>query len=349
MSAVDGRIGVEAAHPEAPAAWQVDPLSMVVAAALLIYPLVASPFLTFQVGAYSLILGTIALSLTVLAGYGGMVSLAQMSVAGLAGYMVAILGVNSAGLGLGWPWWVAAPLALVVGVLSAIFIGLLAIRTAGIYTIMITLAIGMAFYLFAQQNYAIFNGHSGFAGIEPPTLFGVAWRSPIPFYYLTLAIAGLCYAAVVYGSRSTFGLGLQATRDNSRRMRALGFNVGAHRIAAYAGAGLIASLAGVLLVWFDGRISPGTIGVDRMIDILVIAVVGGIRRPAGAYLGAIFFVLISTFAVDIVGAQRFNTLIGILFLAIVLFSPDGLLGLWEKARRALASGNGGWKSSEPYR
>ena len=97
----------------------------------------------------------------------------------------------------------------------------------------------------------------------------------------------------------------------------------------------------MLLVWFDGRISPGTIGVDRLIDILVIAIVGGLRHPAGAFIGAVFFVLLSTFATDIVGAERFNTLIGIVFLAIVLFSPDGLLGLWEKARRALSNTGSG--------
>jgi branched-chain amino acid transport system permease protein len=340
MSAVHGRIAADAGTGQ-PAPLAIDPVSVVAAAALLIYPLLATPFFTFQIGGYSLILGTIALSLTVLAGYGGMVSLAQMSIAGVAGYMVAILGENSAGLGLGWPWWVAVPLALSIGVLAAIGVGLLAIRTAGIYTIMITLAIGMAFFLLAQQNYVIFNGHSGFAGIAPPVLFGVNWRDPIPFYYLALFVAALCYAAIVYASRSTFGLSLQAIRDNPRRMRALGFSVAAHRIAAYGGAGLIASLAGVLLVWFDGRISPGTIGVDRLIDVLVIAIVGGLRHPAGAFLGAIFFVLLSTFATDLVGAERFNTLIGVLFLAVVLFSPDGLLGLWEKARRALSAKESG--------
>jgi branched-chain amino acid transport system permease protein len=342
VSSIEGRLGVPAAVATSAAPpLRIDPLTLVVAAGLLIYPLVASPFFTYQVGGYSLILGTIALSLTVLAGYGGMVSLAQMSVAGVAAYMVAVLGQNSAGLGLGWPWWIAVPLALSIGVLSAVGIGLLAIRTAGIYTIMITLAIGMAFFLFVQQNYLIFNGHSGFAGIAPPVLFGVNWRDPVPFYYLALAVALICYAAVLYGARSTFGLSLQAIRDNPRRMRALGFNVEAHRVAAYAVAGLVAALAGVLLVWFDGRISPGTIGVDRLIDILVIAIVGGLRHPAGAFIGAVFFVLLSTFATDIVGAERFNTLIGIVFLAIVLFSPDGLLGLWEKARRALSNTGSG--------
>jgi branched-chain amino acid transport system permease protein len=225
---------------------------------------------------------------------------------------------------------------MVVGVLFSIGTGLLAIRTAGIYTIMITLAIGVAFYLFAQQNYAIFNGHSGFAGIAPPVVAGIDWRAPVPFYFLSLVIAGACYLAVLYVARAPFGLALQAIHDNPRRMRALGFNVAAHRVAAYAVAGAIASLGGVLLVWFDGRISPGTIGVDRLIDVLVIAVVGGLRHPIGPFVGALLFVLVDTFAVDIVGGERFNTLIGTVFLAIVLFSPDGLLGLGERIRRALS-------------
>ena len=334
MSAVEGRAGIA---PVAPIGSQLDVRYLIAGLALLVYPLVATPFFTFQVGAYALILGTIALSLTVLAGYGGMVSLAQMSVAGLAGYMVAILGHNSLGLGLDWPWWVVLPAAIVIAVLFAVAVGLLAIRTAGIYTIMITLAIGMVLYLFAQQNYAIFNGHSGFAGIAPPQLFGVEWRAPMPFYYLSLAIAVACYAAVLYISRAPFGLSLQAIRDNPRRMGALGFNVAAHRVAAYAAAGFIAALGGILLVWFDGRISPGTIRVDRLIDILVIAIVGGLRHPAGPFLGAILFVLLDNFAIDLIDRDRFNTVIGLAFLAVVLFSPDGLLGLWEKARRHLAT------------
>jgi branched-chain amino acid transport system permease protein len=228
------------------------------------------------------------------------------------------------------------PIALVIAVLFAVGTGLLAIRTEGIYTIMITLAIAVALFLFAQQNYAIFNGHSGFAGIEPPQLFGINWRAPVPFYYLSLGVAAVCYLGVLYVSRATFGLALQAIRDNPRRMEALGFDAKAHRIAAYAAAGLIAGLAGILLVWFDGRISPGTIRVDRVIDILVIAVVGGLRHPAGPFLGAIFFVLLDNFAIDLVDRDRFNTVIGLFFLAIVLFSPDGLLGLWEKARRYLS-------------
>lgn len=311
----------------------VHPGGVVLAIFLLAYPAGVSDFFTFQIGAYALILGTVALSLVVLAGYGGMVSLAQLTVAGLAGYMMAIFGDNSVQvMGLGWPWWVAVPFAILVAALFSAFVGAISVRTEGIYTIMITLAVAVAFFYFVRQNYEIFNGFTGFAGVEPPTLLGVYWRDPVPFYYLSLAIAAFFYFAVVYGARSTFGLGLQAVRDNPRRMRALGYNVTLHRIIAYFYSGLIAGTAGVLLVWFNGRISPGSVGVDVVIDILVIAVVGGLRHPVGPFLGAIAFVLLENFAIDLIDRERFNTVIGLAFLLVVLFSPDGLLGLLGRIR-----------------
>lgn len=300
------------------------------------YPAFASDFFTFQIGAYSLILGTIALSLMMLAGYGGMVSLAQLTVAGFAGYLVAILGTNSVGvMGLGWPWWLTIIFAIFCAAVFSAFIGAISVRTEGIYTIMITLAIAVAFFYFVRQNYTLFNGFTGFAGVEPPTLFGVYWRDPVPFYYLSLAVAAGFLGAVMYGARSTFGLGLQAIRDNSRRMRALGYNVTLHRIAAYFFSGIIAGTAGVLMVWFNGRISPGSVAVDVVIDILVIAVVGGLRHPVGPFLGAILFVLLDNFAIDLIDRERFNTVIGVAFLVIVLWSPDGLLGLWNRFRPKL--------------
>jgi len=301
--------------------------------ALLLYPAVASPFFTFQIGAYTLILGTIALSLMLLAGYGGMVSLSQMTVAGIAGYMIAIFSTNTSGvMGLGWPWWVAVPMAILVGSLASTLIGLLAVRTAGIYMIMITLAIGTAFFYFARQNYALFNGFNGFHGVNPPTVFGINWRNPVAFYYLSLAVAAVFYGIVRYGQRSTFGLSLQAIRDNPRRMRAIGFDVAAHRVVAFFFAGIIAATAGVLLVWFNGQITSGTIDVNAMIDVLVVAVVGGLRKPVGPYLGALLFALLQNFAIDLIDPERFNTVIGGVFLLIIFFSPDGLLGLWERMK-----------------
>ena len=119
-------------------------------------------------------------------------------------------------------------------------------------------------------------------------------------------------------------------------MRALGFDVTAHKVAAYFYAGVIAGLAGVLLVWFNGRISPGTVNVAAAINVLIIAVIGGMRHPIGPFIGAVVVVLMQTFAIDIMGAERFNTLIGLFFLVIVFVSPDGLLGLWGRIKPHLA-------------
>jgi branched-chain amino acid transport system permease protein len=306
-------------------------------AALLVYPLIVPEFFAFQIGGQILILGMIGLSLMVLAGYGGMVSLAQLTIAGIAGYCVAIFGANSVGvMGFAWPWWIAAPIAIFVAAIVAALIGLISVRTTGIYTIMITLAIATAFFYFANQNYVLFNGFAGYRGIQPPTLFGLYWRDPLPFYYLCLAIAALAYALVLYCAKSSFGLALQASRDNPRRMRAIGYNVTAIKVFAYFLAGIIAGTAGVLYVWFNGRISPGTISVAESIGILVIAVIGGLRHPVGPFLGAIVYVLLKTFAIDLIGAERFNTLIGLVFLVIVFVSPDGILGLWQRLKPYLA-------------
>src|SRR5713101_3778455 len=248
--------------------------------AVLVYPWVATPFFTFQIGAQSLALGLIALSLTFLAGYGGMVSLAQMTVAGIAGYMFAIFATSGTDISLRWPWGLAVVLALVIATACGTLIGWFSVRTDGIYTIMITLAIGVAFYYLAQQNYSLFNGFQGFQSVMTPAVGGVELRAPLVFYHLALFWALAGYFFVCYLLRAPFGVALQGIRDNPRRMRALGF----------------------------------------------------MRHPVGPFVGAIVFVLLQNFAVDLVGRERFNLLIGGVFLVIVLFSPDGLLGWWAHGR-----------------
>ncbi|HMG60061.1 MAG TPA: branched-chain amino acid ABC transporter permease, partial [Burkholderiales bacterium] len=178
--------------------------------------------------------------------------------------------------------------------------------------------------------------------IVTPHFWGVDWRADVPFYYVILVVAALCFGAVSYLACAPFGLALQGVRDNPRRMAALGFNVNAHRIAAYAFASFVAALGGVLQVWNYRQISPGSIGVERAIDILIIAVVGGVTRPIGPFIGALVFVLLRTFTLDFLVAigldgNRFRLLIGLGFLVIVLFSPDGIVGLWERWRRRAGS------------
>jgi len=333
---------VSAAGP----AWlqTLHPAAILVAVVILIMPALASDFVLIQIFAWSYMLGTVALSLMFLAGYGGMVSLAQMTLAGFAGYIVAILGVNGVPGGMGWPWWIIAPIAIILTMILGAIIGALAVRTEGIYMIMITLAIAAAFFYFTNENYAIFNGHTGIDGIPTPHFLGVDWHAPVPFYYLTLAIAVLCWWAVGYVSRAPFGLALQGIRDNPRRMAALGFDVTAHRVAAYVFAALIAALGGVLLVWSYGEIAPGTVSVSAAIDILVIAVVGGLGNPIGPFIGALIYAVLKTFAFDFLVAlgldgNRFRLLIGLGFLVVVFFSPDGVIGLWRRWRsRAGRSG-----------
>jgi branched-chain amino acid transport system permease protein len=318
-----------------------NPAAWVVAVLLLIMPLIANGFFLIEIFGTTLILGIISLSLMFLAGYGGMVSLMQLTIAGFAGYMVAVFGLSdNTNISLGWPWWLATPMALALATAFGTLGGALAVRTEGIYTIMITLAIGAAFYYFTNQNWAIFNGHTGINAVATPHFWGVEWRSDIPFYYVILATAALCYFAVLYISRAPFGLALQGVRDNPRRMAALGFNVNAHRIAAYAFASLVAALGGVLQVWNYRQISPGSVAVGSCIDILIIAIVGGITRPIGAFIGALIFVILRTFALDFLvhlglDGNRFRLLIGFGFLVIVFWSSDGVIGLWERWRRSL--------------
>lgn len=327
----------------------IRPRHLLVLAALLIFPFVASPFLTFQIGAQSLALGLIALSLTFLGGYGGMVSLAQMTVAGIAGYAVAILGTSaSTEISLGWPWWLVVPFAVAIASACALGIGWLSVRTEGIYTIMITLAIGVAFHYLTLQNYGVFNGFQGFQKVYPPTVGGVNWRDPLPFYFLTLFWALAGYFFIKYLLRAPFGIALQGIRDNARRMNALGFNVTAHRVLAYGVAGLLAAVGGVLLVWYNGLITPGSVGTSWLINILVIAVLGGMKHPIGPFIGAVVFVLLQTFAIDLIDRERFNLVIGGVFLAVVLFSPDGLLGLWAWLRARLRIGSAVSATARPF-
>ncbi|MFK7753392.1 MAG: branched-chain amino acid ABC transporter permease [Sedimentitalea sp.] len=316
----------------------VHPAYWIMGVVLLVIPAFVSPFIMFQLMGWSFILGIIALSLMFLGGYGGMVSMAQMAFAGFAGYMVAIFGDSAIDtISQGWPWWIVIPLALALTVLFATAVGWLAVRTEGIYTIMITLAIAAAFFYFTRQNYDLFNGFQGFNSVLPPQLFGIDWRGSYAFYYLSCGFAVASYALVLYISRAPFGLTLQGVRDNPRRMAALGYNVTAHRVAAYAFAGLLAGVGGILLTWQSSQISPGTVGITPAIDILIIAVIGGLRHPIGPFIGAFIYVVLKTFAVDILvslglAGERFQLLIGLGFLIIVYFSPDGILGLWEKYR-----------------
>jgi branched-chain amino acid transport system permease protein len=140
------------------------------------------------------------------------------------------------------------------------------------------------------------------------------------------------YAAIKYIVRTPFGLTLQGVRDDPVRMSSLGYNVALHRMIAFGFAGFLASLAGVLFVWWNGHIDPASIDIGATLDVLVICVIGGLYRLEGAWLGALAFVLIQNYVrtdnLPLIGGT-FHTIVGAIFLVIVLISPGGLMGIWD--------------------
>ncbi|WP_237213324.1 branched-chain amino acid ABC transporter permease [Falsiroseomonas oryziterrae] len=316
-------------------AW-VLPASLALLAVLLVLPAVIPPFFTANILGRAIVFGIIAMSMTFLATYGGFVSLAQMMVAGIAGYTVAVLvpGAVPSIVG-GVPYAVAIPLGLLAATAMGLLVGAIAVRTQGIYLLMITLALAVGVHLFIQTNIAWFNGYEGIRNVVGPEILGLPFRNTYVFYYTALVVAAVLYAMVLYVVRTPFGLALQGIRDNVRRVNALGYHAALHRIAAFGIAGFIAGWGGLLATFYNIGISPGTIGLGATVNILVMAVIGGLGHPIGAFIGALIFVVFDTFAADLYDRDRFNTLIGAIFLAIVLVSPDGVLGIARRLGRLL--------------
>jgi branched-chain amino acid transport system permease protein len=265
-----------------------------------------------------------------------MVSLAQTAVYGSAGYVIANLTVIQ-----GWDPWLAVPVAIAAAVVVAAVAAAVSARSYGIYFLMLTFAIGVFIFYFALQYRPFTQGFSGINGVSAPDLFGLQLTDPTNFYYLALAVAVGSYLLVRHVTRTPFGLTLKGIRDGHERMAALGYNVGLHRIAAFAFAGLIAGLGGVLAVWYNGQISPGSIDITRIIDVLVVAVIGGLYRLEGAWVGAIALTLLQAYASDF--TNRANTLIGVVFVLILLLSPGGIVGIAEELGRRIKS----WRGNGP--
>jgi branched-chain amino acid transport system permease protein len=321
-------------------------LAVIVAAAALA-PLVVTDFFLSVILTKALWLGIVAASLTFLAAYGGMVSLGQVGIYGIAGMAYANLVLADGGNPAEWAPWIAVIGALVVATAVGLAFGALIARSEGIYFLMITLAFSvLVFYFFSQVTQL--SGFGGVNNVELPGLVGDPVQDPAPLYFVTLVVAVAVFVALRGVSRTAFGLGFQGIRDEPARMRALGFHVTRHRALAFGLAAFVAAVGGILSVWYNRRISPGSINLAQTIDILIIAVIGGLYRLEGAWLGALVYALIDNYSRewvpdvgDVLGPARFNTLIGLVFLIIVLLSPGGLMGLWEEGRDRLRRRRGG--------
>ena len=321
------------------ALWSVAALALMLIAPFLlqlVLPLNQAQFWTANILGRALVFGIIAMSLTFLATYGGFISFAQMTIAGIAGYTVAVFVQGAVPVivgGLGYA--IAIPLGLLAATIAGLAVGAISVRTRDIYLLMITLALAMGVFRFIETNIAWFNGYEGIRNVVGPEVFGLPFRNTYVFYYTVLATAALLYAGVLYLVRSPFGLVLQGIRDNPRRVAALGYNVALHRIASFGVAGFIAGCGGVLATFYNIGISPGSIGLGATVNILIMSVIGGLGHPIGAFIGALIFAVFDTFAASIYDRNRFNTLIGLVFLVIVLASPDGVLGLKDRIVRLL--------------
>jgi branched-chain amino acid transport system permease protein len=284
-------------------------------------PLLFSTYTVDQLLTQVLIFGIVAMSLIFLASYGGMVSLAQTAIFGLAGFIFGnMTTVETKGLTLGYSPWAGIIPAILIATAIGLVYGGLAARSTGIYFLMITLTYGVIAYLTFGQIERI-SGFGGISGIEAPSIIGNSDEHAHRLYYLTLVIALLLYLLIRYLVRTPFGLALQGIRDEPVRMSSLGYSVALHRTLAFG---------------FGALIDPQTIGLGATINVLIIAVIGGLRRIEGAFVGALAYVYINDrlaatdFTVGGVKLGTFNSLIGLIFLAIVLLSPDGLLGIWER-------------------
>jgi branched-chain amino acid transport system permease protein len=292
--------------------------------------------------------GIVAMSLIFLSAYGGMVSLGQTALFGIAGVILGNLataggpGGTSKGLHLGWDPTVALVLAIVMTTALGLLFGAVAARSAGIYFLMITLTFSViATYTLGQVTKI--SGFSGIGGINryTPGWIGNILDHPNRLYYIALGVGIAVYALIRYIIRTPFGLTLQGVRDDPIRMSSLGYNVPLHRTLAFGFAAFIASLAGVIYAWWSGQVAPGNVDLPQTINLLVMAVIGGLVRIEGAWVGAFVFILMDTYITSnthIPGlgfggtlfGGSFNTIIGIIFLAIVVVSPDGLFGIWER-------------------
>jgi branched-chain amino acid transport system permease protein len=295
----------------------------VVLVVVALVPLLCTTCFTSQVGLTSLWLGIVAVSLTFLSGYGGMVSLAQTALFGVAGLIAARLSVES-----GWDPWAAA----LAGILAATAVGLLfgavASGSQGIYFLIITLAFAQVTYFYFAAV-PTFGAHEGINGVRPPAVLGDPVQDPARMYWFLLVVSVLAFLGLRHVSRTAFGLALQGVRDDPVRMAALGYNVRLHRTLGFTLAAPVAGAAGVLSAWSNTRMSAGSISLAIAILVLTTAVIGGLNRLEGAWVGALLYTLCDTYLRG--WTDRFTTWLGVVFLVIVLVSPGGVVGLLGSA------------------
>jgi branched-chain amino acid transport system permease protein len=293
---------------------------------------IGTPF-HLELGAQVLTMAIFALSLQLLVGCTGLVSLGHAAYFGCAAYVVALLAPQSEA-GNGW-----LLLAAAVGgaALLALLIGLLVMRTRGIYFIMVTLA-------FAQLVYFVVHDTAGFGGSDgayiyfrPEFKLGamplVDLQQPAHFYWFALALCALTVAALGLLLRSRLGHALAGIRHNEQRMRAAGFPTVAYKLASFVIAGGFAGLAGFLYAVRNGFVNPEILSWHQSGNALLMVILGGLGSLAGAVAGAASFVLLSEWFQSL--TKHWQLLMGGFIIAAVALLPHGLVGGVAALRRRL--------------
>lgn len=284
--------------------------------------LVAASFgIPYFLGSYYVSLVSIALvaailasSINVLAGNAGLVSLGHAGIAAASGYGLAWA------FRQGWDLGGQLGMALLMTAIASILYGLISMRTKGIAFLMVTLAAGMIVYGMAYRWSSVTGGTNGLPGIRRPAGISAYWE----FYFLVLLAFLIVTVALVIVGRSSFGLTLKGIRDSETRMVSLGYNVPFYKFGAMLISGAVAGIAGVLAVWHSEFISPTSAGFAESAMSMIMVALGGIGTVLGPLVGAVLVtgfqhVLSSVF-------ERWQTLLGILFILSVIFAPQGIVG-----------------------
>lgn len=275
-----------------------------------------------------LVFGLFAMSLDLLVGYAGLPSLGHAAFFGTAAYAFGIVAKHVTP-----SVFVAVPAGTLAAVVAAFVIGALSVRASGIFFLMLTLAFAQMLFALAFGWIPVTGGSDGYASVPRPDL-GIAGFDLFPTqnYYVYVAAVFLVSALLLWRvARSPFGLALVGVRENERRMRALGYDTFRLKLAAFVLAGAFAGVAGTLWAGFNQFVSPGDVFITTSVTALVMVLVGGAGTLAGPVLGAIVVVLLRVFAQPIIG-ERWESLLGLLFITTVLFAKQGIVGVVRRAR-----------------
>ena len=313
-------------------------LAIIALLALAALPFVAGKFYIDLI-AKIMIMAIFAMSLDLLVGVTGLVSLGHAAFFGLASYMLVLAAPDQyTAVSL----WTSLPLAMAASALLALGIGALALRTRGVYFIMVTLAFSQMVY-FVFHDTKIAGGSDGtYIYVKPKANLG-AWLLNLgdsaQFYYAMLALLALTFLFLRMLLASRFGHALRGIKSNEQRMRALGFNTYAYKLAAFTIAGAIAGLAGYFAAVQFGFVNPEMLSWHQSANVLLMVILGGMGNLAGAVVGAFALVL----AQDLFSSltKHWLLLMGGFVIAVVALLPNGLTGAgqtWRHWRERTRSG-----------